>query len=76
MPNDDDVHYISFLDVFGTESVMPSLMTGKCRSHRMPFNPVKQHVNNTSLFLVCAECNKPRLIYTAKKNLEGEKKNI
>ena len=80
MPSDDDVvHYESFQDVFGTgtdESVMSSLKTGKCRSHGIQFNPVKQHANNTSFFLVCAECNKPRLIYAAKKMSEGENKNF
>ena len=75
-----DNHYKEFSKVFGTkatEGTMPSLKAGhKDRGHKIPFNPVKQHGSNTGLIIDCNECSKPRLVYTAKRLTEAEKKSF
>ena len=53
---------------------MPSLKTPKDRGHRIPFKLIKQHASNTGLIIDCNECSKPRLVYTAKRLTEAEKK--
>ena len=76
MPGTDH-HYKEFLEVFGREtdeSARPSLKTGKDRNAKIPFNVVKQHATNTNLLLECAECNKLRLVFSAKKLSAAEKK--
>ena len=77
-PGTDD-HYKTFSEVFGTdttEAAMPSLKTSKDRGHKILSNPVKQHASTTGLTIDCNECNKPRLVYSAKKLTEGEKKSF
>ena len=59
----------TFTEVLGTDTDEKSMP-----SHRMPFNPVKQHAINTSVVLVCAECKKPRLVYSAKKYHHSKEK--
>ena len=53
---------------------MPSLKRLKYCGHKILFNPVKQHASNTGLTIDCAGCSKPRLVYSAKKFMESEKK--
>ena len=79
MPSSDDVHYKTYEEVFGAdtdEKAMPSLKTTKDRGHKIPFNPTKQHATNTNLFVECAECSKPRVVYAAKKISDGERKSF
>ena len=38
----------------------------KKKSHRIPFNPSKQHAINTNLIIECTECNKPRTVCAQK----------
>ena len=71
--------YKPFKEVFKTEtdeSAMPSLKTLKDRSHKIPFNPAKQHATSTMLTVKCAECSKPRLVYAARKISASGKKNF
>ena len=78
IPGTDD-HYKELSEVFGTETsegAMPSLKTSKDRGHEIPFNPVKQQARNTGLIIDCNECSKPRLVYTAKRLTETEKKSF
>ena len=71
---DDAKHYKRFGEVFGTqttEAAMPSLKTSKDRGSKVPFNVVKQNATNTGITI---ECNKPRLVVSAKKLTAHEKK--
>ena len=72
-------HYKQFSEVFGTkptEGATASPKTSKDREHKIPFNPDKQHASNTGLIIECNECSKLRLVYTAKRLREAEKKLI
>ena len=74
-----DDYYKEFSEVCGTETtegVMPSLKTSKDRVLKIPFNPIKQHASNTGLIIDFNESSKPRLVYTAKRLTEAEKKSF
>ena len=65
----DKGHFKSFHEFFGTETgekYLPLSHTENC-SHKIPFNPLKQHANNTRIVLKCKYCNKPRLVYSRNK---------
>ena len=53
---------IKHLTINTSERFLPSNTITK-RSHGIPFNPLKQHANNTQTFIECHYCNKPRLIF-------------
>ena len=62
-------HYKLFHESFGTETGEKYLLSPctENRSHKIPFNPLKQHANNTRIVLKCKYCNKPRLDYSRNK---------
>ena len=62
-------HYKLFHESFGTETGEKYLLSPctENRSHKIPFNPLKQHANNTRIVLKCKYCNKPRLVYSRSK---------
>ena len=58
-------HYKTFDKIYGTktwETFLPSNTTTK-RLHGITFNLLKQHANNTQIFVKCHYCNKPCLIF-------------
>ena len=63
--------YKPFSEVYGTETTekdRPTLQSSaeKC-GHGMPFNPSGQFAHNVGKTLHCAECNRPRVMYAARK---------
>lgn len=68
----DGEHYCSFTDLYGQETSerdRPSL-TDKShhhKSHGMPFNPNAQYARCVNEFVICSECEKPRVLYAARK---------
>ena len=63
--------YKPFSEVYGTETTekdRPTLpSSAKKRGHGMPFNPSGQFARNVAKTLQCAECNRPRVTYAARK---------
>ena len=61
-------HYQPFSEVYGTattEKHRPSLSSPQTSSsHAMPFPPSSKYAKNTMCTIVCAECSKPRLLYS------------
>ena len=65
----NESHYKIFGEIYGTkisEKFLPSEAINK-RSHCIPFNLLKQHANNTQIFIKCHYCNKPYLIFSKLK---------
>ena len=62
-------HYKSFHESFGTETGGKYITSSRTesRSHNIPFDPLKQHANNTRIVLKCKYCNKPGLVYSRNK---------
>ena len=78
IPGTDD-HNKEFSEVFHTETTegaMPSFKTSKDRGHKISFNLVRQNASKTGLIIDCNECSKPRLVYTAKRLTEVEKRSF
>jgi hypothetical protein len=82
----EDMHYKSFEVLYGketTENHRPSLkntkmkMKGKMVStrvkHTMPFCPSAARTKNVGIIVRCIECEKPRLLFSAKKLTEKDK---
>lgn len=75
LPNpvmDEDGHYKSFEEVFGTntgEYLSPSEVESKqkTKSKSLPFNATQQHVKNVNLVIQCGECEMWRIILSKKK---------
>ena len=63
--------YKPVLEVYGketTEKDRPTLQSSAEKgSHGMPFNPSGQFARNVGEILHCTECNKPRVMYAARK---------
>lgn len=82
----EDMHYKSFEELYGketTEDHRPSLkntktkMKGKMKytsaKHTMPFCPTAARAKNVGITVNCVECEKPRLLFSAKKLSEKDK---
>ncbi|CAG8612740.1 7401_t:CDS:2, partial [Scutellospora calospora] len=80
----DDLHYKSFEDIYGirtTENHRPSLIRSETKTktskakikHTMPFSPSAAHAKNVGVTVNCTECEKPRLLFSAKKLSEKDK---
>ena len=78
------MHYKSFEDLYGaqtTEDHRPSLKNAKTKGkmkitrakHTMPFCPSAARAKNVGITVSCVECEKPRLLFSAKKLAENDK---
>ena len=68
----DGEHYSSFAEKYGqatSEKDRPSLndKTQQRKSHGIPFNPNAQYARCVNQLVVCSECEKPRVMYAARK---------
>ena len=68
----DGEHCKAFADLYGQETSekdRPSLTerSHQCKSHGMPFNPNAQYAHCVNVFIICSECDKPRVLYAAMK---------
>uniref|UniRef100_U9T5Z8 Uncharacterized protein n=1 Tax=Rhizophagus irregularis (strain DAOM 181602 / DAOM 197198 / MUCL 43194) TaxID=747089 RepID=U9T5Z8_RHIID len=82
----EDLHYKSFEELYGkqtTENYRPSLKNVKTKAkgekkitkgkHTMPFCPSAAHAKNIGVVVNCVECEKPRLLFSAKKLSEKDR---
>jgi len=80
----EDLHYKSFEELYGkqtTEVHRPSLLKTKTKGktkitkekHTMPFCPSAARAKNVGVIVNCVECEKPRLLFSAKKLSEKDK---
>ena len=80
----EDMHYKSFEDLYGTQTTevhRPSIKDAKSKGkmkitrakHTMPFCPSAARAKNVGITVSCAECEKPRLLFSAKKLAEKDK---
>ncbi|GES77342.1 hypothetical protein GLOIN_2v1880501 [Rhizophagus clarus] len=82
----EDMHYKSFEELYGketTEDHRPSLKNNKTKTkgkmkfirvkHTMPFCPSAARAKNVGITVNCVECEKPRLLFSAKKLTERDK---
>ncbi|GET04088.1 uncharacterized protein LOC105326236 [Rhizophagus clarus] len=82
----EDMHYKSFEELYGketTEDHRPSLKNNKTKTkgkmkfirakHTMPFCPSAARAKNVGITVNCVECEKPRLLFSAKKLTEKDK---
>src|SRR6266540_3540866 len=82
----EDLHYKSFEELYGkqtTEDHRPSLKNAKIKTkgkmkitkakHTMPFCPSAARAKNVGVTVNCIECEKPRLLFSAKKLSEKNK---
>ena len=66
----EDGHYKTFQELYGTETSeihRPSLASKEEKSHNVPFPPSKQTANNVTEHVTCSQCDKRRLLYSARK---------
>ena len=80
----EDLHYKSFEELYGmqtTEDHRPSLKNVKAKKkgkmtittkHSMPFCPSAIRAKNVGVIVNCIECEKPRLLFSAKKLSEKD----
>lgn len=80
----EDLHYKSFEELYGmqtTEDHRPSLKNAKVKKkdkmtttkkHSMPFCPSAVRAKNVGIIVNCVECEKPRLLFSAKKLSEKD----
>ena len=69
VPNDDG-HYKSFEDVYGTktsEEHRPSLQKKPVNQKTLPFSASVQNARNTNIMIQCKECEMWRLVYSKVK---------
>lgn len=82
----EDLHYKSFEELYGkqtTENYRPSLKNVKTKAkgekkitkgkHTMPFCPSAARAKNVGVVVNCVECEKPRLLFSAKKLSEKDR---
>ncbi|CAG8848573.1 37222_t:CDS:2, partial [Gigaspora margarita] len=80
----DDLHYKSFEEVYGirtTENHRLSFAKSSAKTkvskaktkHTMPFSPSAARAKNVGVTVNCIECEKPRLLFSAKKLSEKDK---
>lgn len=78
----EDMHYKSFEELYGKETKedhRPSLKNTKTKmkstraKHTMPFCPSAVRAKNVGITVNCVECEKPRLLFSAKKLTEKDK---
>jgi hypothetical protein len=81
----EDLHYKSFEELYGTQTTedhRPSLKDAKVKKknkmattkkHSMPFCPSAIRAKNAGVIVNCVECEKPRLLFSAKKLSENDK---
>ena len=81
------MHYKSFEELYGTHTIenhRPSLKNAKMKTkngkmtitktkHTMPFCPSAMRAKNVGIIVNCIECEKPRLLFSAKKLSEMDK---
>ncbi len=85
----EDMHYKSFEELYGketTENHRPSLKNTKSKKkdktkstrakHTMPFCPSAARAKNVGITVNCVECEKPRLLFSAKKLSEKDKTTL
>ena len=81
------MHYKSFEELYGketTENHRPSLKNTKLKKkdkmksskHTMPFYPSAARAKNVGIIVNCVECEKPRLLFSAKKLTEKDKTTL
>ena len=80
----EDMHYKSFEELYGketTENHRPSLKNTKLKKkdktksskHTMPFCPSAARAKNVGIIVNCVKCEKPCLLFSAKKLTETDK---
>lgn len=84
----DDLHYMSFEELYGTPTIedhRPSLKNAKTKKkdmktakgkHSMPFCPSAVRAKNVGVVINCVECEKPRLLFSAKKLSKNDKERL
>ncbi len=84
---EDDLHYKSFEELYDiqiSENHRPSFVNAKVKvkkgktkitrtKHTMPFCPSAIHAKNVGIIINCTECEKPCLLFSAKKLSEKNK---
>ena len=86
---DEDLHYKSFEELYGTQTTedhRPSFKNAKTKTkkgmtttkakHTMPFCPSAIRAKNVGITVSCVECEKPRLLFCAKKLSEKDRKML
>ena len=55
----DDCHYHSFYEVYGTSTTEKDLPTAALDKQKktFPFNATQQHVKNVNLLIQCEDCD-------------------
>lgn len=78
----EEGHYKEFSELFGTETTQehcPSLSAKQrvavANSHGIPFSPSAQTAKTVKQTVICIDCEKPRVIYSATK-LSGQENAI
>src|SRR2546421_354208 len=82
----EELHYKSFEELYGkqttTEEHRPSLKNAKLKKgkmiitktkYTMPFYPSVARAKNVGITIKCVECEKPRLLFSAKKLSKKDK---
>lgn len=85
----EDLHYISFEKLYGTpttEDHRPSFKDAKAKKkdkvtiakvkHSMPFCPSAVRAKNVGVVVNCVECEKPRLLFSARKLSEKDRTRL
>jgi hypothetical protein len=76
----EDGHYKPFDELYGSETTeehRPSLKkTVQSGGHLTPFSPSGQTAKTVKCVFVCAECDKPRVVYAANKLSREETENL
>ena len=71
MLSEDQIHYKPFQDVYGkktNECNKPSTQPGRKKEpHGIAFNPSAQTAARVNRIILCQECDKPRVLHSAKK---------
>ena len=69
-------HYKAFNNMYGamtTEQDRPSLQSASKQSHGLPFSLSAQTCRNVAEIVCCGECLRPRVLYSQKKVVYGER---
>ena len=74
-----DGHYLSFSNIYGSqtsEQHRPTLKKRSCKQKTLPFHGKIQHVKNANITVECEECGMWRLVYARKKLTMAQQKTL
>lgn len=78
MPSDDE-HYMSFEEVYGSdtsEKHRPSAHKKSTKQRSLPFHGKLQHVKNANFMIECDECGMWRLVYSLRKLNSSQRSSL